>query len=265
MAVSAAGWHGPRRREAGRAAWAWSWPLRRHAAAPRARNPGVVPADHVVLALPFTTLRHVERSSSCAPGSAGAASSSGSATSRSAATRRCSFSSMSGSGTKAGGRPATPTARASYRGAWDATGYQLRQDRDPGRAARGRDRDRLGIALPAARLSRPRPRPDGRGLPDRVQPAVPRRSRAAYNGRSFYVWSAGDPHIRGAYSYLRVGQYTGLQRRPGASAEGNVHFAGEHTSVESTRATSRAPCAVGIAAPTRSPACPRAANADGCR
>jgi hypothetical protein len=33
-------------------------------------------------------------------------------------------------------------------------------------------------------------------------------TRQAYNGRAYYAWSAGDPHIDGAYSYLRQGQYT---------------------------------------------------------
>ena len=44
----------------------------------------------------------------------------------------------------------------------------------------------------------------------------PRVSRA-FNGRSYFVWSPGDPHILGAYSYLAVGQYTafnGIQGLP---------------------------------------------------
>jgi monoamine oxidase len=52
----------------------------------------------------------------------------------------------------------------------------------------------------------------------------------AYNGRSFFVWSTGDPHILGAYSYLKVGQYTGFNGVQGQQ-EGNLHFAGEQTSV----------------------------------
>jgi monoamine oxidase len=54
--------------------------------------------------------------------------------------------------------------------------------------------------------------------------------KRAYNGKSYYVWSAGDPHIRGAYSYLKIGQYTGFNGIQGRR-EGNLHFAGEHTSV----------------------------------
>ena len=52
----------------------------------------------------------------------------------------------------------------------------------------------------------------------------------AYNGRSFYVWSTGDPHILGAYSYLKVGQYTAFNGIQG-QREDNLHFAGEQTSV----------------------------------
>ena len=40
-----------------------------------------------------------------------------------------------------------------------------------------------------------------------------------------------DPHLRGAYSYFKVGQYTrfaGAQSLPA----GNLHFAGEHTSLQ---------------------------------
>jgi monoamine oxidase len=53
---------------------------------------------------------------------------------------------------------------------------------------------------------------------------------AAYNGRAYYAWSSGDPHIGGAYSYLKVGQYTGFNGIQG-QRHGNLHFAGEHTSV----------------------------------
>jgi monoamine oxidase len=51
----------------------------------------------------------------------------------------------------------------------------------------------------------------------------------AFTGRSFYVWAPGDPHLRGAYSYLATGQFTGFNGVQG-QREGNLHFAGEHTS-----------------------------------
>ena len=51
----------------------------------------------------------------------------------------------------------------------------------------------------------------------------------AFNGRSYFVWSPGDPHILGAYSYLAVGQFTPFNGIQG-KREGNLHFAGEQTS-----------------------------------
>jgi monoamine oxidase len=54
--------------------------------------------------------------------------------------------------------------------------------------------------------------------------------KAAFNGRAYYTWSSGDPHVGGAYSYLKVGQYTAFNGTQGRR-HGNLHFAGEHTSV----------------------------------
>jgi monoamine oxidase len=54
---------------------------------------------------------------------------------------------------------------------------------------------------------------------------------AAYNGRAYYAWSSGDPHIGGAYSYFKPGQYTGFNGIQGRR-HGNLHFAGEQTSVD---------------------------------
>jgi monoamine oxidase len=56
-------------------------------------------------------------------------------------------------------------------------------------------------------------------------------ARKAYNGKTYYAWSAGDPHIGGAYSYLKTGQYTGFNGIQGRRC-GNLHFAGEHTSLD---------------------------------
>jgi monoamine oxidase len=55
-------------------------------------------------------------------------------------------------------------------------------------------------------------------------------ARAAFNGRAFYAWSNGDPHIGGAYSYFKVGQYTAFNGSQ-ARRHGNLHFGGEHTSL----------------------------------
>ena len=50
---------------------------------------------------------------------------------------------------------------------------------------------------------------------------------AAYNGKAWYNVGPVDPHILGAWSYWRVGQYTTFSRYEGV-AEGNAHFCGEH-------------------------------------
>ena len=51
---------------------------------------------------------------------------------------------------------------------------------------------------------------------------------AAYNGKAYYNIGLLDPHILGAWSYWRVGQYTRFSGYEGV-AEGNAHFCGEHT------------------------------------
>ena len=55
------------------------------------------------------------------------------------------------------------------------------------------------------------------------------------------MWSPGDPHILGAYSYLAVGQYTAFNGIQGVR-QGNLHFAGEQI-LSTSRATSKEPCA----------------------
>jgi monoamine oxidase len=114
-------------------------------------------------------------------------------------------------------------------GGWDATSYQ------PGQTG-------ILVALPGGEnalgwgrrydLSTYSGKPPGNMIKaylsgfDVLFPHVSR----AFNGRSYFIWSPGDPHILGAYSYLAVGQYTafnGIQGR----REGNLHFAGEQTSL----------------------------------
>jgi monoamine oxidase len=114
-------------------------------------------------------------------------------------------------------------------GGWDATSYQ------PGKAG-------ILVALPggddALSWGRRYGLHDYFGRPpekfidaylqdfDQLFPRVAR----AFNGRSYFVWSPGDPHILGAYSYLAVGQYTAFNGIQGVR-EGNLHFAGEQTSL----------------------------------
>ncbi|HXP21123.1 MAG TPA: NAD(P)/FAD-dependent oxidoreductase [Streptosporangiaceae bacterium] len=63
---------------------------------------------------------------------------------------------------------------------------------------------------------------------DHLEPIFP-GATAAYSGLAWYHFGTNDPYVRGAYSYWRPGQYTGFSGYEGA-AEGNAHFCGEHTS-----------------------------------
>jgi monoamine oxidase len=63
----------------------------------------------------------------------------------------------------------------------------------------------------------------------RLEPVFPGIT-ASWNGRSYVKWSPGDEHIGGAYSFYRVGQhvaFAGIEHVPIRT----IHFAGEHTSI----------------------------------
>jgi monoamine oxidase len=64
---------------------------------------------------------------------------------------------------------------------------------------------------------------------EQVDPIFP-GTRAAYTGIAYEDHWAQDPWVKGAYSYNRVGQ--SVTYLPiAATTEGRVHFAGEHTSI----------------------------------
>jgi monoamine oxidase len=184
-----------------------------------------VVADHVVMAIPFTTLRLVDLSG----------------VEISPLHRQAIEEEPLGSNakffvqcaTRVWNRPDHTTGQ-SYcggivQGSWDTTNYQ------PGEAG-------ILVALPGGEvgtdwgsrygldsyLGAPPPAmlADYLDQFDQLFPGV----KAAFNGKSYYVWSSGDPHLLGAYSYLKVGQYTGFNGIQG-QPEGNLHFAGEQTSV----------------------------------
>ncbi|WP_448809512.1 flavin monoamine oxidase family protein [Agromyces bauzanensis] len=68
------------------------------------------------------------------------------------------------------------------------------------------------------------------GLLAQVEPIFPGMT-AAYAGKAYRDFWWANPWSKGAYTCQRPGQYTELFGA-GAVPEGNVHFAGEHTSVE---------------------------------
>jgi monoamine oxidase len=184
----------------------------------------VVPADHVVLALPFTTLRDVDL--------AGAGIGS--------LHRRAIRHEPLGSNAKfflqfdrrvwdEAGRTGNAYCGGVVQGSWDATGYQPGKTGVLAALPGGEVGTKWGSRYGLTRYRGTAPEAMVEDYLHQFEQLFP-GVRAAYNGRSFYVWSAGDPHIRGAYSYLRVGQYTGFNGVQGRR-EGNLHFAGEHTSI----------------------------------
>jgi monoamine oxidase len=183
-----------------------------------------VAADHVILALPFTTLRLVDLSG----------------VSISPLHRRAIDEEPLGSNSKFFVQCRTRVWNADHatgnaycdgvvQGAWDPTVTQ------PGEAG-------ILAALPGGNLAAgwgarygltaAAGQPPAAMVQDYLQefdqlfPGV----IASYDGRAYYVWSPGEPHALGAYSYLKVGQYTGFNGIQGQQ-EGSLHFAGEHTSV----------------------------------
>ena len=67
-----------------------------------------------------------------------------------------------------------------------------------------------------------------RGYLDELEPIFP-GMREAYTGISYRDFWHANPWSRGAYTAQRPGQYTRLFGA-GSTPEGNIHFAGEHTS-----------------------------------
>ncbi len=66
---------------------------------------------------------------------------------------------------------------------------------------------------------------------DQIEPVVPGLTKE-YNGLAALDYWPGYRWTRGSYSYWKVGQYTLFSGYEGAR-QGNVHFCGEHTSVDS--------------------------------
>ena len=79
----------------------------------------------------------------------------------------------------------------------------------------------FGTGTPAQRASQ---------FLNQINPVLP-GLKATWNGKATIDYWPGDPYVRGSYSYWQVGQYTRFAGIEGVQ-EGNVHFCGEHTSVD---------------------------------
>lgn len=188
-------------------------------------------ADHVVLAIPFTTLRQVDLSG----------------VTLSDLKRRAIAELALGNNVKiqiqVAKRPWTKDGfsgdaltDAAVDGSWDGTSYQANGKRAeteiliavPGGADGAALASKYGLqqdqgeappALVAASLAE-------------LEPILPGVTRAWRAGPQLAWVKDGniDPRLLGAWSQYNVGQYTGFGGIEGAR-EGNIHFAGEHTSV----------------------------------
>jgi monoamine oxidase len=186
-----------------------------------------VPADHVVLALPFTTLRLVDLTGvadTIAPLHMTAINE------EPLGTNSKFFVQCTSRVWNADHATGNAYCGGVVQGAWDPTVYQPGQAGIlaalPGGDVGSEWGSRFGLSN---YLGRP---PDAMveaylNQYDQLFPGT----KAAYNGQAYYVWSPGDPHFLGAYSYLKVGQYTGFNGIQGQQ-EGNLHFAGEQTSID---------------------------------
>ena len=181
-------------------------------------------ADLVVLALPFSTLRHVELERSGL-----------------SATKRRVIRTM-GMGTNAKIHlelshktwPALGYSGATY-GEWQhlACGWDDTVQLGPGASPA------LYLAFPGGRVGRagltghahgPAPAHDAHWALTQIDHLFPGTS-AAFTGRAYEDHWSRDPWVHGAYSYYRVGQAASYGELAGAS-EGRFLFAGEHTSIE---------------------------------
>ncbi len=168
-------------------------------------------ADHVVLAIPFTTLRDVDLSGV-----------------------KLQIQVAKGPWKKDGYTGSTLT-EAPFDGSWDGSTYQT---------AGGHLNTEILIVVPGGaegaglaskynlnQVQGPAPAPLVNDALAQYEPILPGVT-AAWNAGPKLAWVNDgnlEPRLKGAWVQYNVGQYTGFGGAEGL-AEGNIHFAGEHTS-----------------------------------
>jgi monoamine oxidase len=183
-----------------------------------------VTADHVVLAVPFTTLKRVDLTKA------------GFSALKTVAIENYLLGTNAKLSLQFNSRPwmnpdgysgVCYTGPSAFQVCWDATVAQ--------KGPSGILVDFLGGrsggpgAFPGADDHGPAPTGAVQGFLSEVEGPFP-GCLAAYNGRAYLDWWATDRFHYGAYAYYQLGQYTrfaGYER----VREGNVHFCGEHTSI----------------------------------
>ncbi|MFJ9516698.1 flavin monoamine oxidase family protein [Kitasatospora sp. NPDC101801] len=183
-----------------------------------------VPADHLVLALPFSMLRRVDLSrAQLSPLKLTAIRQQGMGQNGKLVTQltRKTWPALGCNGI-------SNTGPLGYQTAWDGsvqsgeTGAPALLVNFPGGDGA---RDRLTGAAHG-----PAPAADVNSFLAQIEHVLP-GTTAAYNGRAYEDHWSLDPWHLGAYHYYKVGQYTSFAGYE-AVQEGRIHFAGEHTDVD---------------------------------
>ena len=183
-----------------------------------------VGADHLVLALPFSTLRNVDLSQA------------------NLSTLKMTAIRQQGMGQNAklvtqlsrktwpalGFNGITNTGPQGYQTAWDGS-VQLGADGAPALLVNFPGGDVAASTLTGAAHG-PAPAADVNWFLSQIEHLYP-GTTAAYNGLAYEDHWTLDPWHLGAYHYYRIGQYTTIAGYE-AVQEGRIHFAGEHTDVD---------------------------------
>jgi monoamine oxidase len=182
-------------------------------------------ADHVVLAIPFTTLRHVDLSNArLSPLKMQAI---GNLQLGTNAKIQLQFNSRVWNKDGFTGNTFTDSGASS---AWECTNYQSGSEGILIGFPGGTPGANLGMNYKITADEGPAPMNlvhDTLQSLESIFPGV----TGAFNGKAYCSVGLLDPHLLGAWSYYSVGQYTGFSGIEPVP-EGNIHFAGEHTSMD---------------------------------
>ncbi|MGW6685380.1 flavin monoamine oxidase family protein [Streptomyces sp. NPDC054961] len=180
-----------------------------------------VPADHVVLALPFSTLRDVDLSGAgLSPRKLTAIRQQGMGQNAKIVTEL-----SAKTWPRLGYNGISNTDPAGYQTAWDGS-VALGPTGSPALLAGFPGGNTARDTLTGAAHG-PAPAADVDWFLSQVEHVFP-GTRAAFTGRAYEDHWSRAPWQRGAYQYYKTGQYTSIAGCEGLQ-EGRIHFAGEHT------------------------------------
>jgi monoamine oxidase len=185
-----------------------------------------VQADHLVLALPFSTLRNVDLSG------AGLTSLKQTAIQQQGMGQNAKLVTQLTKKTwpALGYNGVSNTGPSGYQTAWDGS-VDLGPTGAPALLVNFPGGDAARNTLTGAAHG-PAPAADVQNFLAQIEHVYP-GTTAAYNGRAYEDHWSLDPWHLGAYHYYRTGQYTTIAGYE-AVQEGRIHFAGEHTDVDNS-------------------------------